>query len=92
MSTVTHLKTVGYSSLMRGISGVKAVTTAYVNIAVTIFEFNKMRHDAVNHTILSQYGMKKGLRLFGEPCGEAMTKELHQLHDMKALAPKLPAN
>jgi hypothetical protein len=92
MSTATHLKTVGYNSLMKGISWIKeAVTTSYVNIAFAISEFNKPRHDAVNHTILSQYGMEKGVRLFGESGGgEAVTKELHQLHDMKALTPKLP--
>jgi hypothetical protein len=65
MSMVTHLKTVGYSSLMRGISGVKDVTMAYVNIAFAISEFNKVIHDAVNPAIISQYGMKKDMRLFG---------------------------
>jgi hypothetical protein len=77
MSTATDLKTVGYNSLMKGIAVIKAVATAYVNIPFAISDFNKPRHDVVTHTtILSQYGMKKGLRLFGEPGAEAVTKEL----------------
>jgi ribosomal protein L20 len=55
MSTATHQKTVGYNSLMRGKASIKAVTTAYVNIAFDISEFNKPRQDAVTHIILSQY-------------------------------------
>jgi hypothetical protein len=92
MSTATHLKTVGYNSLVKGMAAIKAVTTAYVHVAFAISEFNKPRwHDIVTHTILSQYGLKKRLRLFRKGA-EAVTKELKQLHDRKAIAPKLPSD
>jgi hypothetical protein len=92
MSTATHLKTVGYDNLVKGVAAIKAVTTAYVHIAFAISEYNRAGHDVVTHTILSQYGLKKGIRLFGEPGAEAVTKELKQLHDRKAIKPMLPSD
>ena len=45
----------------------------------------------MNHTILSQYGLKKGLQLYGTAGVDAVTKELQQLHDRGVLEPKLPS-
>ena len=42
----------------------------------------------VNHTLRSQYTLKKGLQVFGKAGVEAVTKELQQLHDRNALEPK----
>ena len=41
--------------------------------------------------MLSQYGLKKGLRLFGEDGEAAVTKELQQLHNREVLEPKHPS-
>ena len=43
---------------------------------------------AVNHTLLSQYTLRKGLIVFGKAGVEAVTKELQQLHDQGVLEPK----
>jgi hypothetical protein len=67
----------------------KIVKTGYVNVAWAINQYHKPWQDVVTHTILSQYGLKKGLRLFGEPGAEAVTKELTQLHDRGVIEPKL---
>jgi len=42
----------------------------------------------VNHTLLSQYTLKKGLQVFGKAGAHAVTKELQQLHDRGVLEPK----
>ena len=58
-----------------------------------IFEYNKP-HDyetIVNHCILSQYGLNKGLEIFGTAGEDAVTKQLTQLHDRGVLDPKHPS-
>jgi Reverse transcriptase (RNA-dependent DNA polymerase) len=44
-------------------------------------------HATISGSILSQYGMKKGLELFGEKGVQAVLDELKQLHDRKVLEP-----
>jgi len=46
-------------------------------------EFNKYVHEI----LLSQWGMKQGLKIFGERGVAAVTKELQQLHDRKVIKP-----
>ena len=41
--------------------------------------------------MLSQYGLKKGLRLFSEDGEAAVTKEIQQLYDREVLEPKHPS-
>ena len=92
MSTATHLKTVGYNNLIQGlVTAKKIIRTGYVNIAWAINEYHKPQAHVVTQTILSQYSLKKGIRLFGEPGVDAVTKELKQLHDRGVIEPKLPA-
>ena len=58
-----------------------------------IIEYNKP-HDyetIVNHCILSQYGLNKGLEIFGTAGEDAVTKQLTQLHDRGVLDPKHPS-
>jgi hypothetical protein len=93
MSKAKHLKTVGYSSVLSGATALIDTTLrTYCNVANAIKHYNDPRvfETIVNHTILSQYGLKKGLALFGEPGEQAVIKELQQLHDRHVLSPKLP--
>jgi hypothetical protein len=44
--------------------------------------------DPTDHTILSQYSMKKGLKVFSKRGANAMLTELQQLHNRKVMVPK----
>ena len=46
------------------------------------------QHEALRHTILTQYTLKKGLQVFGAPGVEAVYKELKQLHERKVGEPR----
>ena len=46
------------------------------------------QHEALRHTVLTQYTLKKGLQVFGPPGVEAVYKELKQLHDRKVGEPR----
>jgi hypothetical protein len=91
MSTATHLKTVGYNNLVKGVAAA-SVAAEYDNMALTIAAYNKPWDNLVTHTILSQSGLKKGLRLFGKSGATAVTKELKQLHNRGVIAPKLASD
>jgi hypothetical protein len=39
--------------------------------------------------MLTQYSVKKGLKVFGEGRADAMVKELQQLHDRKVMTQKM---
>ncbi len=45
-------------------------------------------HAALEHTVLTQYSVKKGLRIFGEKGAEAVVKEMKQLHERKVITPR----
>ena len=91
MSSANHLKTVGYSNLLSGVSATnkKKAIKGFVHAMHAINEYNKPSPSIINHTILSQHSLKKGLRLFGQAGAEAVTKEMKQLHDRGVLEPKL---
>lgn len=40
------------------------------------------------NTLLTQYGIKKGLRAFGKEGDDAVSAEMQQLHDLKVMQPK----
>jgi hypothetical protein len=44
-------------------------------------------YDPANHYTMTQYLVKKGLRLFGTAGTDAVAKELKQLHDLKVIEP-----
>ncbi|MEM9592233.1 MAG: reverse transcriptase domain-containing protein, partial [Pseudomonadota bacterium] len=41
--------------------------------------------------LLTQYGMKKGLRAFGKPADDAIRTEMVQLHELNVMTPRAPA-
>jgi hypothetical protein len=45
-------------------------------------------HKVLESTVMTQYSMKKGIKVFGESGVNAVVEELQQLHDRKALDPK----
>ena len=46
-------------------------------------------HADLEHTALTQYNVKKGLKMFGEAGAKAVIKEMKQLHDRAVIQPKL---
>ena len=45
-------------------------------------------HATLESIVMTQYNMKKGIKVFGEAGVDAVLKELQQLHDRKVLEPK----
>ena len=45
-------------------------------------------HGNLEHTMLTQYNVKKGLKLFREASANAVVTEMQQLHDWAAVVPK----
>lgn len=46
-------------------------------------------HTTLEHTVMTQMSMKKGIKEFGDAGVDAVLNELQQLHDRKVLEPKL---
>jgi hypothetical protein len=44
-------------------------------------------HATLEHTVMTQHSMKRGIKEFGEAGVDAVLKELQQLHDRKVLEP-----
>ena len=51
-------------------------------------EIGYEQNEALRHTVLTQYTLKKGLQVFGAPGEEAVYKELLQLHECKVGEPR----
>ena len=64
--------------------------TTYINSLHTFAEVNQATECAINHLIMTQVGMKKGVRLWGEQGIEAVIAEMKQFHDRGVVRP-LPA-
>ena len=67
-------------------------TISHLNVLSAIAKFNKpdIETTLVTHYLLSQYGMKKGIKMFGERSVRSFQKELEQLHNRKVTKPRLP--
>jgi Reverse transcriptase (RNA-dependent DNA polymerase) len=48
-------------------------------------------HTTLESTVMTQYNMKKGIKMFGEAGTDAVLKELKQLHDKNTFQPKMPS-
>lgn len=48
---------------------------------------HKHGHTVLEHIVMTQHGLKAGLREFGEAGTEAVLKELQQLHDADVIEP-----
>ena len=78
------MKTVGYLK-----THVKTIYHQNVLNEITKFHKSDIETTLVTHYLLSQYGTKKGIKLFGERGMRAIRKELEQLHGRKAIQPRL---
>ena len=54
---------------------------------VAYSEVNLATQHAVEHLILTQVGMKKGIKIWGEKGVTAITKEMKQFHDRNVFSP-----
>jgi hypothetical protein len=45
-------------------------------------------HSTLEHYVMTQHSVKKGLRLFGDAGKDAVYSEMQQLHEMEAIEPK----
>eukprot|EP00957_Ditylum_brightwellii_P195949 14929839-Ditylum_brightwellii.AAC.1 len=59
---------------------------AYTEAKIHLHHNNKtaihnLENDPINHTIMTQYHVSKGLKVFGKKRTEAVMSELKQLHD-----------
>ena len=41
----------------------------------------------INHVVLTKYGMRKGLQVFGDQGLAAVKKEIQQFHDLDVITP-----
>jgi len=49
-------------------------------------------HTILEHTVMTQYSVNKGLKIFGESGVEAILQELQQLHGRKVIEPVMPSS
>ena len=68
-----------------------AALKEYVHAMHVISEYSSPQFSKFNivyDTVLFQYTLKKGLKVFGEAGAEAMSKELQQINGCNVLEPK----
>ena len=76
---------------MRSVQGFLCAQTTYINSLNTCAEVNAAAQNAVEHLILTQVGMKKGVKMWGESSVEAILREMKQFHDRKVVRPLKPS-
>eukprot|EP00957_Ditylum_brightwellii_P186932 14235439-Ditylum_brightwellii.AAC.1 len=69
---------------------------AYIEAKIHLHHNNKtakhnLENNLINHTIMTQYHVSKGLKVFSKKGTEAVMNELKQLHDRSVLDPKDPS-
>eukprot|EP00957_Ditylum_brightwellii_P074661 5674477-Ditylum_brightwellii.AAC.1 len=81
-----------YDNVMSQVgSNIDVYTAAKTSLHHQNNEMKQMiENDPVNHSILTQYHVSKGLKVFGDEGKNAVLNELKQLHDRMVLDPKEP--
>ena len=85
------LLSMGWNNLIVGSNEIHSVAKAYVNVVYAIPYFVKQTPPTniiTNDTILNQYSIKQGLKVFGKKGEAAVRKELQQFHDCRVVKPK----
>ncbi|VEU38525.1 unnamed protein product [Pseudo-nitzschia multistriata] len=86
-----HLKTVGYMNNLNARRGQENKgMKQYAMVLHALIEFNKDEnafYEQVHTILLTQYGMKQGIKIFGERGLQAVKTELQQLHDREVVEP-----
>ena len=83
----------GWNNIIVGSNEIHSVAKAYVNVVNAITSFVKPTPPTNiinNKTILTQYRIKQGLKVFGNKGEAAVRKELHQFCDHRVVEPKKP--
>ena len=83
----------GCNNLIVGSNEIHSVAKAYVNVVNAITSFVKPtppNNIITNKTILTQYIIKQGLKVFGNKGKAEVRKELHHLHDRRVVESKKP--
>ena len=78
----------GWNNLIIDSNEIHSVKKAYVNVVNAITSFVKPTPPTniiTNETILTQYSIKQGLKVFGKKSEAAVQKELHQFHDHRVV-------
>ena len=81
----SHVNTVSYLN-----AHIKIISHLNVLIAIAKFHKPNVETNMVNHYLLSQYVMKKWIKMFGERGVRAFQKGLDQLHYRKAIKTRFP--
>ena len=80
----------GWNNLIVGSNKIHIVAKTYVNVVNAITSFVKPTPPTniiTNETILNQYSINQGLKVFGKKGEAAVRKELHQFHDCRVVEP-----
>ena len=64
--------------------------STYIDSVYKCTEVNNFIERAINHIILKQVGLKKGIKLLGERGVDAIITEMKQFHDRGVVRPLLP--
>ena len=83
----------GWNNLIVGSNEIHSVAKAYVNVVNAITSFVKPTPSTniiTNETILTQYIIEQGLKVFGKKGKAAVRKELQQFCDRRVVEPKKP--
>ena len=83
----------GWNNLIVGSNELHSVAKSYINVANDIAYFVKPSPPTniiTNETIMTQYRIKQGIKLFGNKGEAAVRKELQQFHDRRVAEPKKP--
>ena len=81
----------GWKNLIIGSNEIHSVAKAYINVVNAITYFVKPTPPtkiSTNETILTQYSINQGLKVFWKKGKAKVLKELHQFHDRRVVKPK----
>lgn len=79
-----------YIKKMKPVEQLLCAQTAYVNSLTTYNEVNMAIQHAIEHLILTQVGMKRGVKIWGKKGMNAILKEMTQFHDRNVVRPLTP--
>ena len=83
----------GRNNLIVGSNELKNCAKVHINVVNAITYFVKPTPPTniiTNETILNQYRIKQGLKVFGKKGEAALRKELQQFHDCRVIEPRKP--
>ena len=83
----------GWNNLIVGSNEIHSVAKSYVNVVNAITSFvqpTPPTNIITNKTILTQYSIKQGPKVFGMKGEAAVRKQLHNFHDCRVVKPNKP--